>query len=130
MMRLEVKKAKEMKELGIGLGEMSEEQRRKKYGRLMMYVSLTVLGLFMILLVVGIAAQKDGRSCGERQSLESAVCIDCEEKTCMDCDGNSKVCKQCEVGYVLTPDGKCMDCDDKTWVECSECSINPDGKTT
>lgn len=65
-MILEVKKAKEMKELGIGLPEMSEEQRRKKYGRLMMYVSLTVLGLFMILLVVGIASQKDGRSCGDR----------------------------------------------------------------
>lgn len=56
LMILEVKKAKEMKELGIGLPEMSEEQRRKKYGRLMMYVSLTVLGLFMILLVVGIAS--------------------------------------------------------------------------
>ena len=55
-MYFEVKKAKEMKELGIGLPEMSEEQRRNRYGRLMMYVAFTVLGLFMILLVVGIAA--------------------------------------------------------------------------
>ena len=55
-MILEVKKAKEMKELGIGLGEMTEEQRRKKYGRTMIYVSITVLSLFIILLVVGITA--------------------------------------------------------------------------
>ena len=62
----EVKKAKEMKELGIGLPEMSEEERRSRYGRFMMYVAFIVLGLFMILLVVGIAAQKDGRECEER----------------------------------------------------------------
>lgn len=92
LMIAEVKKAKEMKELGIGLSELSEEDRRRKYGRFMMYVAFIVLGLFMILLVVGIAAQKDGRSCEERQSLESAVCIDCDEKACMECDGNSKVC--------------------------------------
>ena len=56
MMYYEVKKAKEMKELGIGLPEMTEEQRRSRYGRLMMYTAFTVLALFMILLVVGIAA--------------------------------------------------------------------------
>tara|TARA_B110000285_G_C15058842_1_gene581154 strand:- start:829 stop:1248 length:420 start_codon:yes stop_codon:yes gene_type:complete len=66
LMIAEVKKAKEMKELGIGLSELSEEDRRRKYGRFMMYVAFIVLGLFMILLVVGIAAQKDGRSCEER----------------------------------------------------------------
>ena len=92
LMITEVKKAKEMKELGIGLPEMLEEDRRRRYGRFLMYVAFIVLGLFMILLVVGIAAHKEGRSCDDRQSLESAVCIDCWEESCMECDGDSKVC--------------------------------------
>lgn len=82
-----------MKELNIGLPELTEEERRNKYGKFMAYVAFIIMGLFMIVLVIGIASQKDGRICVERQALESAVCVDCAEKACIDCEGNSNVCK-------------------------------------
>ena len=56
LMIVEVKKAKEMKELNIGLPELSEEERRSKYGKFMAYVSFIIMGLFMVILVIGIAA--------------------------------------------------------------------------
>ena len=129
LMIIEVKKAKEMKELNIGLPEMSEEDRRSKYGKFMAYVSFIIMGLFMVILVIGIAAQKEGRICVERQALESAVCVDCVEAACMDCEGDSKVCKQCEVGFILNADGKCVDCDDQEYVACQECEITGDSVT-
>ena len=66
LMIVEVKKAKEMKELNIGLPELSEEERRSKYGKFMAYVSFIIMGLFMVILVIGIAAQKTKRECLER----------------------------------------------------------------
>jgi hypothetical protein len=56
LMIVEVKKKKEMKELNIGLPELSEEDRRSKYGKFMAYVAFIIMGLFMILLVIGIAS--------------------------------------------------------------------------
>jgi hypothetical protein len=48
--------------------------------------------------------------------LEAAVCIDCQDKNCLDCLGNSVFCRQCENGYVLNFDGQCVDCDDQEYV--------------
>lgn len=53
----EVKKTKEMKELGIGPQKIKEEERRKKYAKPMSYISFAAMGVFMILLIIGVASQ-------------------------------------------------------------------------
>ena len=55
LMIYEIKKIKELKELGIGPQQISEEQRRNKYAKPMSYVSLIAMGAFMILLIIGVA---------------------------------------------------------------------------
>ena len=118
----EVKKNYDMKKLGIGIPKLTEEQRRTRYAKKMSIVAITSMVLFLIVLIAGNFANKS-RECGDKQALEQAVCVDCEDENCLDCSGmGSKQCSKCAVGYVLNSQGKCIDCDDKEYVECLECS--------
>ena len=55
----------------------------------MSIVAFVSMGLFLVLLIIGFAAHNI-RECGDRQALESAVCVDCEDAACMECKGDSK----------------------------------------
>jgi hypothetical protein len=103
LMIWENRQNKIMNELGISnLVKLTEEQRRRKYSRQLSIVSFVSMGLFLVLLIIGFAAE-NMRECGSRQALEAAVCVNCADSACMSCMGNSNECKQCEIGYVLSP---------------------------
>jgi hypothetical protein len=62
--------------------------------------------------------------------LEAAVCVDCVDPSCFECGSGSSICEECEVGFVLSDEGKCVDCDDKDYTECEACSLTGNSDET
>jgi hypothetical protein len=136
LMVVEIRKANEMWKLGIGIKKMSEEERRAHYGKKTAILSLVIMVLFMILLIISVASVKpeDLRNtdniltiCDPRQALETATCVDCVDRNCNVCAEDSKICNECDGGFVISKtDGcvKCKDncetCEDKTEL-CTKC---------
>lgn len=122
MLIWEVKKNYDMKKLRIGMKKLTEEERRMKYAKKMSYVAFGSMIVFIIVLLIGSVSNK-ARECTEKQALEQAVCVDCEDANCLDCsETGSKMCSKCAIGYVLNSRGQCVDCDDKHYVECESCT--------
>lgn len=55
---------------------ITEKDRRKRYGKKMAVFSFGFMGLFLGILILGIALS-EGRTCLENQVLEAAVCMNC-----------------------------------------------------
>jgi hypothetical protein len=126
MLLWEVKKNHDMKKLGIGMKPLTEEERRNKYAKKMSYVAFASMVVFIIVLLIGSVSNKS-RKCAEKQALEQAVCVDCEDSNCLNCaDLGSKQCSECAIGYILNSRGQCVDCDDKDYVECEVCTARDD----
>ena len=84
MLIWEVKKNYDMAKLGIGMKKLTEEERRNRYAKKMSYAAFTSMVVFIIVLLIGSVSNK-GRECAERQALEQAVCVDCEDSNCLNC---------------------------------------------
>lgn len=126
MLIWEVKKNYDMKKLGIGMKPLTEEERRTKYAKKMSYVAFASMVVFIIVLLIGSVANKS-RTCAEKQALEQAVCVDCEDSNCLNCaEKGSKHCSECAIGYILNSRGQCVDCDDIEKVECETCIAKDD----
>lgn len=107
--------------------KLSELDRRRKYGKVMSILAICSIVVFIGLVITG-GVLTTNRTCGDRQALQNAVCVNCEDQRCLSCEFNSEKCTKCEGGHVLTPEGKCMDCDDKPYNQCEKCTLGKDGK--
>ena len=118
MLLWEVKKNHDMKKLGIGMKPLTEEERRNKYAKKMSYVAFASMVVFIIVLLIGSVSNKS-RKCAEKQALEQAVCVDCDDKDYVECEvctarddlALSTECTVCSEKHRLT-DGKCVLCND------------------
>lgn len=73
----EIRYIKSMQKLKVkGFEKLGEQDRRRKWGKMMSCLALVSIILFIGCTVSGFVLIK-GRSCADRQALEDAVCVDC-----------------------------------------------------
>lgn len=104
-----------------------------------MVISIAGMVIFIFILLIGVLTT-DGRSCGDRQALEAAVCNECEDPFCFDCASGSSSClnalgePSCMEGYNLFQN-KCKDCETGVGKEsgrhsCKICEFDDSGAPT
>lgn len=74
---------KQMIELQI-TSEPTEEERRYKFAKKGLCFSLSFMGLWFAVLILGLALAGE-RVCVENQVLENAACVDCADQNCFTC---------------------------------------------
>ena len=68
-----------MKKLGIAeFQKLTEEDRRRKFGRKSTIYGWVSFALFIVILVLGLALAP-GRSCHGSRGVETGVCVDCRD---------------------------------------------------
>ena len=130
-----------MHKLGLsGHKKLSEEERRKQWGKNLTTVAVVSMVVFIFILLIGVFAT-DGRACVEREALQGATCQPCVDKHCGDCTGDHTKCvgdgtkSSCYEGFWRRDDGICIDCDiatsddpdasdilDKKSITCQKCA--------
>lgn len=83
-----------------GIEKLSEEERRKKYSKKISMTSVVFFGIFLIILILGIAFT-EGRVClDQNQTLSSGACVGCEDIFCENCaNAGPSGCDKCKTGY-------------------------------
>lgn len=93
-----------------GFEKITEEERRRKYGRKYSVCGIISFILYLLIVIVCFAAI-DNRTCDPKHSLELGVCVPCDE-LCNDCSGDATKCNKCITGfYPHSGDGQCQKCD-------------------
>ena len=122
LMVWEIALNRQMHELAMpGFKKVSEEERRRQWGKRSVIAAIVTMVAFLVLVVVGVGST-DARQCGARQALEAATCIDCADPFCMACLAGSDMCTECEPGHALTADGHCAACDEEGARTCQLCA--------
>jgi len=91
--------------------KLSEEQRRREWGKKLSWVAIVSMVVFILILLIGVLTTS-ARACGDRQALRSATCESCADSKCQDCSDDPAVCKgPCDGGHYLDAEGTCLRCD-------------------
>lgn len=130
----EVKLWRDAAKLGMKDGKkLTEEERRRAWGKKLSWVALGSMAAFIVVLIVGVASTS-ARTCPAGEAMESATCVPCADPNCGNCsDGPNRCLGSCPEGWFLdSAAGKCARCDgeaadsDQT-LRCLECEAGVDG---
>lgn len=125
---------RQMRELKLeGFEQPTEEERRKKYSKKISMAAIGLMGVFIVVLILGIALT-EGKTClSEAETLENGACVSCKDGYCQDCTlAGPDGCDECKAGYSKAElTGKCSSCNPGTGIDkCLKCSIPKDKETS
>mmetsp|Transcript_14235 Transcript_14235/g.24211 ORF Transcript_14235/g.24211 Transcript_14235/m.24211 type:complete len:522 (-) Transcript_14235:432-1997(-) len=112
---------RKQKEKVPGFEKATDEEKRILYGKRIFWIGIVFITIFLAIVLFGLSLGSY-RKCAAGQSIEFAVCKDCDIDNCEDCQGNYKQCNSCKEGFYLGSNGKCLDCDFEPYVECKKCA--------